>query len=228
MRGTEFFECGDLLRGAHPLGWAALATIGPRPGRLWFRSPCAGVAAAADKNCDDFTSQAGAQAYFTANGGSATNNVNNLDADHDGMACDTYPYAPSGSATGSPRPSAPIHTVPQPTPVPSTSGGGTGSGLVGTGGTGAGSSASAGGTSGGADLDCPDFPSQAAAQAHLQRNSADPDGLDADRDGIACEDHFGQLGAGGRSSTRDDGSVATTSGTQVRVVPEGSADTGSS
>ncbi|MEJ2865338.1 excalibur calcium-binding domain-containing protein [Actinomycetospora flava] len=190
----------------------------------------AGVAAAADKNCSDFTSQPQAQAYFTANGGSAINNVNNLDADHDGMACDTHPYAPSGSATGSPRPSLPIQPPVQPTPVPSTSGGGTGSGLVGTGsgGTGAGSSASTGATSGGADLACPDFPTQAAAQAHLAQDSTDPDRLDADRDGIACEEHFAQPGLAGGSSTRDDGSVATTSGTQVRVVPEGSADTGSS
>jgi len=37
------------------------------------------------------------------------------------------------------------------------------------------------------DLDCKDFPSQAAAQAELRRNPSDPHGLDADRDGIACE-----------------------------------------
>ena len=37
------------------------------------------------------------------------------------------------------------------------------------------------------DLDCKDFPSQAAAQAELRRDPSDPHGLDADRDGIACE-----------------------------------------
>ena len=38
-----------------------------------------------------------------------------------------------------------------------------------------------------ADLNCSDFPSQAAAQAELRRDPSDPNRLDADRDGIACE-----------------------------------------
>lgn len=38
-----------------------------------------------------------------------------------------------------------------------------------------------------ADVDCGDFPNQAAAQAHLRANPSDPDRLDQDRDGIACE-----------------------------------------
>jgi hypothetical protein len=37
------------------------------------------------------------------------------------------------------------------------------------------------------DQDCSDFPSQAAAQAHLRADPQDPDGLDSDSDGIACE-----------------------------------------
>jgi hypothetical protein len=37
------------------------------------------------------------------------------------------------------------------------------------------------------DQDCSDFPSQQAAQAHLRADPSDPDGLDADGDGIACE-----------------------------------------
>jgi micrococcal nuclease len=43
-----------------------------------------------------------------------------------------------------------------------------------------------GGTSG-ADSDCADFPSQAAAQAELGRDPSDPSGLDDDGDGQACE-----------------------------------------
>jgi hypothetical protein len=35
--------------------------------------------------------------------------------------------------------------------------------------------------------DCFDFPSQAAAQQHLRADPSDPDNLDPDRDGIACE-----------------------------------------
>jgi hypothetical protein len=37
------------------------------------------------------------------------------------------------------------------------------------------------------DQDCDDFASQAAAQAHLEADPSDPDGLDADDDGVACE-----------------------------------------
>ena len=45
-----------------------------------------------DKDCADFSSQAEAQTYFEANGGSPTNNVDNLDADHDGQACEDFDY----------------------------------------------------------------------------------------------------------------------------------------
>ena len=38
-----------------------------------------------------------------------------------------------------------------------------------------------------ADLNCNNFASQADAQAHLRANPSDPDHLDADGDGIACE-----------------------------------------
>jgi Excalibur calcium-binding domain len=37
------------------------------------------------------------------------------------------------------------------------------------------------------DQDCSDFASQAEAQAHLRADPSDPDGLDGDSDGIACE-----------------------------------------
>ena len=36
------------------------------------------------------------------------------------------------------------------------------------------------------DLDCADFPNQAAAQSHLTAHPGDPDGLDGDNDGRAC------------------------------------------
>ena len=39
----------------------------------------------------------------------------------------------------------------------------------------------------GTDLNCSDFSTQAEAQAHLRDHPTDPDGLDADGDGIACE-----------------------------------------
>ncbi len=37
------------------------------------------------------------------------------------------------------------------------------------------------------DLDCADFASQPEAQAELDRDTSDPNGLDADDDGTACE-----------------------------------------
>src|SRR5215211_4810187 len=40
-----------------------------------------------------------------------------------------------------------------------------------------------------ADLDCSYFPSQKAAQQELRRDPSDPNGLDADSDGIACENN---------------------------------------
>jgi len=58
------------------------------------------------------------------------------------------------------------------------------------------------------DKNCPDFASQADAQAALTAESGDPDNLDADDDGIACEDHFGEAGQ------------------QVQVHPTGGVDTG--
>ena len=42
-----------------------------------------------------------AQAYFEANGGSPTNNVDNLDADHDGQACEAFDYGGGGGDDGS-------------------------------------------------------------------------------------------------------------------------------
>jgi hypothetical protein len=43
------------------------------------------------------------------------------------------------------------------------------------------------GTATAADLNCSDFTTQAAAQAELDKDRTDPNGLDRDKDGIACE-----------------------------------------
>lgn len=42
---------------------------------------------------------------------------------------------------------------------------------------------------GGGSLNCSNFSSQASAQANLRANPSDPNGLDADNDGIACENN---------------------------------------
>ncbi len=44
-----------------------------------------------DKNCSDFSTHAEAQAWFVGHGGSASNDVAGLDADHDGVACESLP-----------------------------------------------------------------------------------------------------------------------------------------
>lgn len=45
-----------------------------------------------DKDCQDFSSQAEAQAYFNSKGGSTSNNVDRLDGnDHDSIVCETLP-----------------------------------------------------------------------------------------------------------------------------------------
>jgi hypothetical protein len=58
------------------------------------------------------------------------------------------------------------------------------------------------------DRDCADFVTQAEAQAVLMADPSDPERLDADSDGIACEDSFG------------------TEGRQVAVYPVGGVATG--
>jgi hypothetical protein len=77
-------------------------------------------AALADKNCDDFSSQAAAQQYFDANGGSPSNNVDGLDADADGVACEDNPCpcaSPGGSGGGGGGGGGGGHK-PKPPPIP--------------------------------------------------------------------------------------------------------------
>jgi hypothetical protein len=68
----------------------------------------------------------------------------------------------------------------------------------------------AGPASGSIDLDCGDFPDQATAQAVLEANPDDPNGLDADDDGQACEE-FTYDGSG-QVATPPAGGVATGDG----------------
>ena len=44
------------------------------------------------------------------------------------------------------------------------------------------------GTAAGADVDCADFPTQGQAQAVLVADPSDPNGLDGNKNGTACED----------------------------------------
>jgi hypothetical protein len=75
------------------------------------------------------------------------------------------------------------------------------------------------------DRDCPDFATQAEAQAALDASPTDRERLDRDGDGYACETQFGPPSTppaapadGGDEDGDDDG--------QVAVVPQGAVDTG--
>ena len=65
-----------------------------------------------------------------------------------------------------------------------------------------------------AGRDCRDFASQADAQSVLRLHSGDPAQLDADHDGIACEDYFGR-----DAPDTGDGSIAPPDTTPSHAAP---------
>ena len=65
------------------------------------------------------------------------------------------------------------------------------------------------------DLDCGNFATQEEAQAVLDADPSDPNGLDADNDGVACED----LPSGGGGTT---GGGATDGGPVTSIPNTGS------
>ena len=71
------------------VGLVVTAAIGGRNASL--------ASAARDRDCSDFTSQAAAQRFFVAHGGTSTNDFDNLDGDGDGVACESLPCPCSGS-----------------------------------------------------------------------------------------------------------------------------------
>ncbi|MEC3977951.1 excalibur calcium-binding domain-containing protein [Amycolatopsis sp. H20-H5] len=62
------------------------------------------------------------------------------------------------------------------------------------------------------DLNCSDFQYQEQAQAVLDSNPADPNHLDADKDGYACESRFGEPKKSGQVKVKPVGGVATGGG----------------
>ena len=68
---------------------------------------------------------------------------------------------------------------------------------------------------------CADFPSQAAAQAELAKDASDPNGLDDDDDGQACE-NFGYSAAGSAAAA----TTAPRAGSQVSARPVGGVAAG--
>lgn len=146
------------------------------------------------KNCENFNYQEDAQAEFDRNSA----DLNGLDADNDGMACEGLPRR--GTAGGQPATST---TTAKPAVRV-------------------------------ADMDCADFPTQAASQAVLSADRSDPNRLDADGDGIACETRFGEQNATAKptsekpkpESSTHKPKATTSSGNQVKIRPAGGVDTG--
>ncbi|GAB3198196.1 hypothetical protein GCM10027261_25090 [Geodermatophilus arenarius] len=74
------------------------------------------------------------------------------------------------------------------------------------------------------DRDCPDFASQAEAQAAFDAVPGDPERLDDDNDGIACESYaYAATGAGAPAAVTP---APATSGGQVATRPAGAVAAG--
>ena len=102
---------GTLLRRART--WTALVIV------LLVGVVAVPAAPAQDRDCGGFATQAAAQAYFVALGG-PTYDPDRLDADSDGIACETLPCPCSSNAGSAPAPT-PTSTptvVPTPTATP--------------------------------------------------------------------------------------------------------------
>jgi hypothetical protein len=82
------------------------------------------------------------------------------------------------------------------------------------------------GTALAADTDCADYPNQAAAQVVLAADPSDPNRLDGNDNGVACEDHtYGTAAAsststGGQVTARPAGAVAAGDGSGVTAVAQ--------
>ena len=111
----------------------ALALVGVAPWTVWWLVNTSAVVSAQDlRTCEDFDSQAEAQANLRENP-SDPNKLDEDEGEDDGLACETYPYdnperdeipvSPAGgestAPTLSPSPSPPPSPSPQPTPSPS-------------------------------------------------------------------------------------------------------------
>ncbi len=140
----------------------------------------AGTALAAeDLDCSDFDFQEEAQAVLDADRSDPHRLDGGRDGGSDGVACESLPRR--GGGGGDEDDEDTPATTPAAAPANDDEDG---------------------------DRDCADFATQAGAQAALARSSGDPERLDSDDDGIACEQHVG------------------TDGRQVAVFPQGGVATG--
>lgn len=156
-------------------GLTLLSVVGPGAGMAFAAGP-------GDKDCGDFAYQEDAQSVLDQD----PSDPHGLDRDHDGVACETLPHEPSpasppisdidlgGGASTSTTVSSP--EVARPAASSSTARSSTRS-----------STHSSTHSSRSTDRDCADFSSRQEAQDALDADPSDPDRLDADDDGLACE-----------------------------------------
>lgn len=140
------------------------------------------ASAAPDLDCSDFPFQEDAQAVLDANPADPNRLDGGANGAGDGVACESRPHRPGAAPATTPAPTtAPAAPEAPVAPLADTPDG---------------------------DRDCADFATQADAQAALNSRAGDPERLDADNDGIACEQQF------------------DTEGQQVAVFPVGGVATG--
>jgi Excalibur calcium-binding domain len=145
-------------------GLTLLAAVGPGAG--------AALAAGTDvKNCDDFRYQEDAQLVLDAD----SDDPNDLDRDGDGVACETRPHRPAITDVSIDEESDSSSDDDQTTSTASSAT------------TWTATDTSHESSTSTRDRDCADFDTQAEAQAVLDDDPSDPERLDADDDGIACE-----------------------------------------
>lgn len=151
----------------------------------------AGVAFAnhvGDLNCEDFQYRQDAQEHWDRHRSASNPNPDDLDGnDGDGVVCESRPNRPAGASTTVP-PGFTASTSSTVASTPSTTAATTPTTLQ------LASTAVD-------DQNCGDFASQADAQAHFNAEPSDPDNLDGDNDGQACE-AFAYAGSTSRSSRR--------------------------
>ncbi|GAA4795842.1 hypothetical protein GCM10023200_34880 [Actinomycetospora chlora] len=190
-------------------GLTLLSVVGPGTGMAF--------AAGNDVyNCGDFDYQEDAQAVLDQD----SSDPNRLDGDSDGVACQNLPHRPSSTS--------PISDVDLGGGSSSTSGGSSSS----SSGSShevtrpASSSSSSSSTHTSRDRDCADFSSRQEAQDALDADPSDPERLDADDDGLACE----SFDYGDHRSDREDEHVDTTPAPVVAQAapqyPVGGVDAG--
>lgn len=167
----------------------------------------AGTASAATAlSCADFTYQEDAQAALRLNPADPSG----LDADNDGIACESLPHRPVVTPpTATPTTPPTVAPTTSPTVAPTTTSTSTPTSAPVTTTTPPAVTTSPAVTAPVTQTkNCSEFATQALAQAFLLADPTDPSGLDGDRDGVACEDSFG---------TQDQ---------QVAVIPNGAVRTG--